>query len=247
LVYLSALVGGAVYLAGAAQAQTPGAGAPPVANPAPRGGGKVAVFNVAKVMKDYQRWQYYASLMNQKRTAAAGDLGKLRSQIADLQDKIQKEPIKQKQEEMAKQLVDLQRTFEDKERTVRKQLDDESAGYLKNLFTEIQQAVKAIADTNGFDIVLAYPDAISAEEMNSPVYYDLKMRPPAAMPFYVAASADTTDVLVLTLNKNFPPPSPIPGGAVQPTGGAQPPPAHGAPPPGTPGTPGSPPPGRPGG
>ncbi len=241
LVYLSVLVGGAVYLAGAAQAQTPapGGGAPPAAHPAPQSASKVAVFNVARVMKDYQRWQYYAALMNQKRTAAAADLGKLRSQIADMQDKIQKEPIKQKQEEMAKQLVELQRQFEDKERGVRKQLDDESAGYLKNLFTEIQQAVKAIVDTNGFTIVLAYPDAITAEEMNSPAYYDLKMRPPAAMPFYVATSADMTDVLVVTLNKNFPPPGPVPG--VTPAGGATPPPTAGTPPPAAPGTP---PPGR---
>ncbi|HET6571973.1 MAG TPA: OmpH family outer membrane protein [Fimbriiglobus sp.] len=227
MVYL-AVVGGAVLGDGAARAQAAG-GAPAAAPKA--SGGKVAVFNVAKVMKDYQRWQYYASLMNQKRTAAAGELGKLRAEITKLQEDIQKEPIKTKQEPMAQALLARQREFEDKQRQVQQQLDSESAGYLRNLFTEIQRAVVAIVEQNGFDVVFAYPDAITKEEMESPLYYDLKMRPQAAMPFYVSPTADMTNVLIETLNKNFPPPK----DPIQPAGGAAP---HApTPPAGAPGTP----------
>jgi Skp family chaperone for outer membrane proteins len=246
MVYLAVVgIGGAVLVGGSARAQAP-AGAPapggaPAAAPAPKGGsGKVAVFHVARVMKDYQRWQYYAAMMNQKRTAATGELGKVRGEITKLQEDIQKEPIKQKQEEMAKVLVNKQREFEDKERQVRQQLDSESAGYLKNLFTEIQRAVVAIVEQNGFDVVFAYPDAISKEEMESPLYYDLKMRPQAAMPFYVSPSADMTGVLIETLNKNFPPPGPV-----QPAGGTTPAPTPGPAP--TPPMGGQPTPPRPGG
>ena len=217
-VFLCGLValGGAVYLAGQIQAQAPPPGAPAAAQP--KQGGKVAVFNVAKVMRDYKKWQYYATVMNSKRTTATAELSRLRNEIADLQARIPKEPLQQKQEEMAKIVVAKQREFEDKERQIRKMLDDESANYLKNLFAEVQLAVKAIVDTNGFDVVFAYPDAITAEEMASPLYYDLKMRPPAAMPFYVSPSSDMTEVLIQTLNKNFPPPAE----AVQPAGGVAP-------------------------
>jgi Skp family chaperone for outer membrane proteins len=217
--FLSALVGvgGMVYLAGQIQAQAPaGGGAPPAA--ARPAGGKVAVFNVAKVMRDYKKWQHFAKIMQDKRNAAAGELGKLRNEIVSLQEQIQKEPIKQKQEELAKVVVAKQREFEDKEKGVRQALDTESSGYLQQLFAEVQQCVKAIVDTNGYDVVFAYPDAITEEEMRSPLYYDLKMRPPAAMPFYVSPSADVTGVLVETLNKYFPPPA----GAVQPAGGPAP-------------------------
>jgi Skp family chaperone for outer membrane proteins len=207
-----------VYLAGQIQAQAPAGGAPPAQPAARPAGGKVAVFNVAKVMRDYKKWQHYATIMQNKRNAAAGDLGKLRNDIVGLQEQIQKEPIQQKKEELAKAVVAKQREFEDKEKAVRTQLDNESAGYLRQLFAEVQQCVKAIVDTNGYDVVFAYPDAITAEEMNSPLYYDLKMRPPAAMPFYVSPSADVTGVLVETLNKYFPPPA----DAVQPTGGPAP-------------------------
>lgn len=239
MMYLAALagIGGAVYLAGPTRAQQPPAAgaAPAPAAKAPTG--RVAVFNVAKVMREYKRWQYYAAMMNNKRMGEAGALGKLRADIADMQVKIQSEPIKQKQEEMAKLLVVKQREFEDRERQVRKVLDEESSAHLKNLFGEIQQAVRAIVDTNGFDMVFAYPDAVTEEEKNSPLYFDLKMRPPAAMPFYVSPSVDTTDLLVLTLNKYFPAPGPLPGPTgPQPTGGTGAPAPAPAPAP-TPGAP----------
>src|SRR5690606_3849272 len=125
-----------------------------------------AVFNVARVMKEYKKWQHFAGMMNQRRTAAAGDLSKLRKEIADLQEAIQKEPSKIKQEEMAKVAVNKQRSLQDKEAELRKVLDEESANHLRQLFGEIQACVKAIVDTNGFDIVFAYPDATTPEEMN---------------------------------------------------------------------------------
>ena len=208
-------------VAGQASAQAPAAGAPPAAAPAPTAKpstGRVSVFNVAKVMKDYKRWQHFAKVMNDKRTGASGDLVKLRNTIAELQNKMQSEPIKAKQEELARNVTEIQRQFEDKEKQYRKALDEESAGYLRNLFAEIQQCVKAIVEANGYDIVMAYPDAITAEELNSPLYYDLKLRPPAAMPFYVSPNVDMTEVLIATLNQNFP----IPAGAVVPAGGTAP-------------------------
>jgi Skp family chaperone for outer membrane proteins len=247
MVYLSALVGvgGMVLLAGQAQAQAPApagnppaATPPPAASPAPRAGGKVAVFNVARVMKDYQKWQYYAAVMNQKRTTAAAELNKVRNDIVTLQEQMNNPGTpKAQQEEIAKQVLAKQRQFEDRERQVRTELDNESAQHLQGLFHEIQRAVVAIAEQNGFDIVFAYPDAVTPEEMKSPMYYDLKLRPQAAMPFHVNPSADMTAVLVETLNKNFPAPGPIPG--VTPAGGTQPaaptPPPPGTPPPTPPG------------
>src|SRR5262249_8798796 len=142
-----------------------------------------------------QKWQYYAKVMNDKRAAASGDLAKIRTEIANLQDSIQKETVSSKKDELTRILVDKQRQFEDRERGIRKQLDEESAAHLKQLFGEIQACVKACVEANGYDIVFAYPDATTAEETASPLYYDLKLRPSAAMPFYVAPSADMTEIL----------------------------------------------------
>ena len=49
---------------------------------------------------------------------------------------------------------------------------------------------------NGFDLVLAYPDASTPEEFNSTAYLEMKLRTPAAMPFYVSPSIDITSVVI---------------------------------------------------
>ena len=117
---------------------------------------------------------------------------------------------KEDQEALARKALDKQRTLEDQDRAFRRGLDEESTGHLRKLFDEIQQATKAIVEMNGFDIVFAYPDAVTEEDKASPMYFDLKMRPQAAMPFYVSPSVDMSGMLVATLNKYFPAPGPIP-------------------------------------
>lgn len=191
---------------------------------------RIAVFNVAKVMKDFEKWQYYAATMSNKRVTVAGQLGKLRGEIQDLDKRLQTEVRKEQQEAIQKMMIAKQREFDDQERNYRKQLDEESSVHLKELFNDIDRAVKAIVAANEYDIVFAYPDAVSPEEANSPLYYDIKMRPPAAMPFYVSKTVDITPMLVETLNKAFKAPGPIPAplGGAQPVGGtapATPPPA----------------------
>ena len=226
MLLLGALValGLGLYITGQAYAQTPGASPVPTpgaapAKPARTDPTRVAVFNVAKVMKDFTKWQYYAVTMNNKRITAAGELGKLRNEILELQAKAEKEPRQDVRDGLARAMVEKQRAFEDRERQYRKQLDEESAAHLKNLFVEIQRAVGAIVESNGYDVVFAYPDAVTAEEAASPLMVDLKMRPPAAIPFYVSKSADVTQVLIETLNKNFPAPGPVPVPIPMPTAG----------------------------
>ena len=226
MLLLGALValGLGLYITGQVYAQTPGASptptpGAPAAKPARTDPTRVAVFNVAKVMKDFQKWQYYAITMNNKRITAAGELGKMRNEILELQQKAEKEPRKEIQDGLARAMLDKQRAFEDRERTYRKQLDEESAAHLKNLFVEIQRAVGAVVESNGYDVVFAYPDAVTPDEAASPLMVDLKMRPPAAIPFFVAKSADVTDVLIATLNTNFRAPGAIPTPIPMPTAG----------------------------
>ena len=211
-----------LYVTGQVYAQTPGvspAPGAPAAKPARTDPTRVAVFNVAKVMKDFQKWQYYAITMNNKRITAAGELGKMRNEILELQQKAEKEPRKEIQDGLARGMLDKQRAFEDRERQYRKQLDEESAAHLKNLFVEIQRAVGAVVESNGYDVVFAYPDAVTPEEAASPLMVDLKMRPPAAIPFFVSKSADVTDVIIKTLNANFQAPGPVPTAIPMPAAG----------------------------
>lgn len=197
----------------------------PAAAPPSRG---TAVFNVARVMKDYQKWQYFAEQMNKERTEKGGELAKIRNEVMKIEKDLQGEQMLQKKAEMEQKLIALQRAFDDKERQLRKEIDEKSATHLRTLFAEIRTVVDAVAKTNGFELVMAYPDALTQEDMNSPVYFEMKLRPGAAMPFYVSPSIDITKVVVDTLNKNFPAPGPVsPAGATAPAAPGTPPAAPG--------------------
>ncbi len=195
------------------------ADAPATTTPAATGRG-VAVFNVPKVMREYQKWQYFAAEVNKERTEKAAMLAKKQNEGIDLQNKIKTEVSKQKQEEMSQQLIVLQRQLQDMEQQARKEIDEKSMTHLRTLFGELRTVVDAVAKTNGFDLVLAYPDASTEEEKASPVYLEMKLRTPAAMPFYVSPNIDITAVVIQTLNKNFPAPGPVspvtPAGATAP-------------------------------
>ena len=244
-VYLAALVGmaGAVYLAGEAKSQVPGTGTPPTgaagaAAPAATGGRDVAVFNVAKVMKDFQKWQFFANEMNKVRAAETMELAKMGETLAKLKSEIEKETLGQQREIKEKQYRDLSRQYQDKSEEVKKRIDEQSSKHLKELHDDIKVVVEAVATRNGFGIVMAYPDATTEEEKKSPMYFELKLRPPAAMPFFVSPNCDITEAVIQTLNKYRPAPGPI-----ATTGGTTPPAGTGSPVVPTPGTG----PGQPGG
>jgi Skp family chaperone for outer membrane proteins len=212
-----AVIPAALVLTRDVAAQAPAA-TPPAAPAVPSRG--TAVFNVPKVMRDYKKWQYFAAEVNKDRTEKAAILAKKQNEMVDMQNKIKAEPIKSKQDEMAQQMVQLQRQLEDMEKTARKEIDDKSMNHLRTLFGELRQVVDAVAVTNGFELVLAYPDASTPEELSSPMYLEMKLRTPAAMPFYVSKNVDITTVVIETLNKNFPAPGPISG--VTPASGTAP-------------------------
>ncbi len=253
-VYLTALVGfgGMVYLAGTTQAQPGAPGAPP---PAPQARPTVAVFNMAAVMKDYGKAKYQVYLLNKKRVGISGDLVKWRTDYIETQKQAQLATDPKLREQLTQKLVGLTRLIEDKDREVNKALNDEASAIISQLYDEIKTVVDKTAEMNGYHVVFAYPDAITPEDAKNPFLKELKLKPPAAQPFFVAPQVDVTGVVVGTLNKWYPPRDekgqpvdvnnlpPVEGAAVpatnppagpQPAGGAVP----GAPPGGVPGGPG---------
>jgi len=199
-VYLSALVGlgGMLYLAGAIHAQGPGgAGAPP---PPAAGRPTVAVFNMAAVMRDYDKAKYQVYLLNKIRVERSANLAKLRSEYIKLQGEVPKQLDPGQKDKMTKDLVDISRKYEDEEKKVNKELNDEASKIISKLYDEIKVVVDKTAEMNAYHVVFAYPDAVTEEEKSNAYLKELKLKPPAAQPFYVNPQVDITGVVVKTLN-----------------------------------------------
>jgi Skp family chaperone for outer membrane proteins len=262
LTLLSAALGvaGMLYLTGTAAAQPPAPGAPPAPGGAPAPTATrptIAVFNMAAVMRDFGQAKYQVWLLNNKKTDMSKNLLVWRGEYIQHQQDLQKNPNHPEKEAKAQRMLALARMIEDEDRKINKQLNDDASAIIGDLYDKMKTVVDKTAEMNGYHVVFAYPDAVTQEEMKSPYIKELKLKPPAAQPFYVAPHADITAVVVKTLNAWYPPldaqgklvdvskldvPAATPG-----TPGA--PPAPGTPAPGTPGAPpptgGVPVPGRP--
>ena len=209
---LSALVGlgGMLFLAGAATAQPPGApGAPPPpATTAPAASTvrpTIAVFNMAAVMRDYDKAKYQVYKLNQLRIDKSGNLVKLRGELIKLQQQLPTIADPSTKEKVAKDGLELQRRYEDEERNVNKLLNDAASAIISKLYDEIKMVVDKTAEMNAYHIVFAYPDAVTPEEQANPYLKELKLKPPAAQPFYVSKQVDITGIVVQTLNAWYPP------------------------------------------
>ena len=229
-VYLSALVGlgGAVYLAGALRAQPPGAA--PAPGPAARP--TVAVFNMAAVMRDFGKAKFQVYTLGKRREELSVDLVKWRAEYIKLQQLVQETKEPTLREAKTREMLELARKIEDKGREVDKVLNDLASGIISELYDNIKQVVDKTAEMNGYHLVFAYPDAVTPEEQKNPYLRELKLKPPAAQPFFVAPQCDVTGVVVATLNKWYQSPpvpadappaaGPVPGPAPVPGGGAVP-------------------------
>jgi Skp family chaperone for outer membrane proteins len=234
--YLTALAGfgGMLVLINTSQAQPPGA--PPVnqAAPPPSSRPTIAVFNMAAVMKDYGKAKYQVYQLHEERKTMSADLVVLRSQYLKNQQDIQLQANPTVKEQMQKRQVEMARQIEDKDRDINKVLNDKASMIISTLYDEIKTVVDKTAEMNGYHIVFAYPDAVGPEEAKSAYVKELKLKPPAASPFYVARHVDITGVVIQTLNTWYPsPPVPTPGPeANHPLPSTQPPPQNPQPVPG---------------
>lgn len=210
--FLAALVGVgvAVGMSGQVQGQTAppagGGGAAPTRTDTPR----VAAFNVAMLMKKFDKWQYYAVTMENARVTAATELLKMRNEIVPLQEKLQQETEQKKRDQLIDVIREKQVMFEKRERQLKDQLDADASKHLKELFADVNAVVQSVVEANGYDIVFAYPEATTKEEADSQNYIDLKLRATAAMPFFVSKRVDITEVMIATLNAHRKAPGPIP-------------------------------------
>jgi Skp family chaperone for outer membrane proteins len=226
-----AALGGLAWLGTRLTAQQPGA---PAA--APRS--KVAVVNINRVIKGYQKanvlGQYLLNLgnyYNQQRKAK-------QDQLAAKQQEAQKEADATKREALAAQLKQLAREIEDLEAQASRDMQAKQGEIAVQVYKEIEGVVAGVAHANDLELVLIYPDVTAPEEAGLPATVFRKLSAPAALPIYYVPQLDITQAVIDTLNRQFPAPQAQPAPAGQQPAAGQPAPAGpqpAAPAPGTPG------------
>ena len=222
-----ALVGGLGVWAGPARAQQPGGGQPvrqvstnpppaqtTAAAPSSLPGTRVAVVNINKVLKEYQKAQSLNNSIKAEVQQFAGRMEAKRKQLTDLQNELTKPGLTQPQREtIEKQILGVQRELQDIDNEARKTIGKKQGDIAVQIFREIEMVIQAVATSNGFDLVLSYPDATAPEEMYTQDNIVRKLASQAAMPLFYKPHIDLTSAVIVTLNRSYPPPAtaPAPG------------------------------------
>jgi Skp family chaperone for outer membrane proteins len=165
-------------------------------------GQKIGFFNMAKIMREYKRALTAVQRLNARRERMSNNLFGMREMYKALQS-MPKDPNPNRQEQAAHEMLLLSRQIEDMDREIAKLLSNQAATMIAELYDEIHAMTVEIAHDRGLSAVFAYPDAVTPEEQGNPLVKELKLKPPAAQPFYLDPSVDYTDELLERLNTKF--------------------------------------------
>lgn len=192
-------IGGMPLLAGAAP--------PKAAEAAGAGKSRIAVFNMVKVMMDYGKARYQVYQLTAERKKLSEGLNIQKAQFSKVQKDLNNPQNAQMKEELENRQLELKREIDDKTRGIDLELNAKSSLIISELYDDIKAAVDTIAGANDYDLVFAYPDATNADDMKSAYMKELKLKPPAAAPFYVAKRVDLTEAVIKELNQRNPAPA----------------------------------------
>ena len=130
---------------------------------------RVAVVNVAVVSEQYQRTKDLEAQFEAKRQLLQQQGDALRQKIEQDERSLREElkpgtsAYEARQKEMAMHQAELQYFVETEGRGVERGL----AGSLRNIFSDIQVAVREVAEQKGYDVVLSY-DQLPQESPDNP-------------------------------------------------------------------------------
>lgn len=183
---------------------------------------KIALINVNKILKEYEKASYLGQSLMKETELRGMEIKSKQAAIAAVQKEMQTAPTPEIRDAKERDMKNLQRELEDFDAKIRREMTEKQNKMLTEVYQEIQSVINSLVNTHDVDLVFFYPDAPSDAEKNLPVVLMQKLRPSAAFPIY-HRGLDFTDVVVATLNKHYPAPKMPPTPAGQVPGVATPP------------------------
>jgi Skp family chaperone for outer membrane proteins len=170
----------------------------------PAAGAKIALFNMDAVLLKFDKARYHSHLYHLRRNELVAPLQKKREELVSLQKDISEETDLKKREKQVSEYQAIQQKYADEEAELSKKLNDEISKYVSEIHDDVESVVKRIATAEGLVLVLAYPDAVSEEEKRNSYLKEVKLKPAAAQPFFVAKEMDITAAIIKKLNADHP-------------------------------------------
>jgi Skp family chaperone for outer membrane proteins len=192
----------------AAQTGTTQTASAPTAAVSTGRGTRVAVMNLAYVIKNYDKFKAFETEMKANLKQFDDKLSGKRSQLEAMTKEAQAPATTPaRKEELERNARSLQREVEDVNNDAKAFITKKRDDQIVQLYREVQDAAQRYALSNGIDLVLHYTDATTEGEYYHPGNVARKMQSPGCMPLYInhAAGADISREVAMSLNAAYAP------------------------------------------
>jgi Skp family chaperone for outer membrane proteins len=191
---------------------------------------RVAVINVAQVIKNYNKFKMYQDELKRLVKPLNEQVEKLKADAAAKRAQAAKpETTAQQRELLERDVKTLERQIQDLVDEANKNFSKKSMDQLQTIYRDVQNAATVYARANGFEMVLQYNDGADPTEQYGPASLQQKLSNQACFPLYKDDRMDLTGVVTEMLNRQYTStpatpttgqPAPATGGqAVTPAGG----------------------------
>jgi len=214
-----ATLGVAVYFGSRLWAQQPAAA--PQAPPQTR----VGLVNTLQVIKNYHKFKTFDDEMRRLAKPFEDNDKKLRDNLNEWQKALNNAGLSQQDRDKAEiEIKERKRQIEDNALQAKKVLGTRYDDQFKQLYIEVEDAIKRYSVSNGYHIVLQFDEKQAPHELHSPPNIQRKLQASAStgccVPVYIAPGLDITLQVVANLNAGAPAPTPAAGGGpAQPSAG----------------------------
>jgi Skp family chaperone for outer membrane proteins len=166
---------------------------------------RVAVINVAQVIKNYNKFKMYQEELKVQIKAQTDQVEKLKQNVAARRAEAAKQDTPaQKREQLERDIKTEERQIQDLVDEANKNFSKRSMDQLQIIYRDVQNAATVYARANGFEMVLQFNDGADPTEIYSPASLQQKLSNQACYPIYKDDRMDLTVVVTEMLNRSVP-------------------------------------------
>jgi len=184
-----------------AQGQAPQNGqysAPPVPKT------KIAVVNIMRVVKMYDKWKAFEEEYKQSYKVFDGQFEQFKTKALALKAEFDRLPKEDpKKDAIGAQLREIDRKAQDVGEEAKRTLGKKNDDMTVVIYREIREAVTVYARANALDLVMHYNDGITPTDIDNPQNVQRKLQAGPLIPIYAVEGLDITDTIAYMLNQRY--------------------------------------------
>lgn len=167
--------------------------------------GKVGVFNMSEVIKNYKRWQDFEQQRTSGLKEQQGKFEKFKGDIVAKQTELAKVAATDtaSRDRIEREIKTIQRQATELQEDLQRQYQKWEQDQVTLIYKEIETVSADIARTYQVELILHYTDPVKPDEKYHPMNLARKLQSSGITPIYMAPGIDISNWILENLNKRY--------------------------------------------